>query len=30
MYVDEGGIMTVGFAVTDLPENARLRGEDSV
>ena len=30
MYVDEGGIMTVGFAVTDLPESARLWGPDSV
>ena len=30
MYVDEGGIMTVGFAVTNLPESAQLWGKDSI
>ncbi|MBQ9527343.1 MAG: VCBS repeat-containing protein, partial [Fretibacterium sp.] len=30
MYVDEGGTMTLGYAVTDLPETAKLWGKDSV
>ena len=30
MYVDEGGVMTLGYAVTDLPETAQLWGKDSV
>lgn len=30
MYVDEAGVMTVGFAVTDLPNTASLWGADSV
>ena len=29
LYVDESGIMTAGFAVTDLPNTAKLWGSDS-